>query len=264
MPDDAQRTEGPHAPVVLRSVSRRWGLVQVLHEIDLDLGRGEVVALLGPEGAGKTTLCRVVAGSERIDTGSVGIEGRALRRRRGLRRQRTDGRTGIGLVTGGPELLAHRTALQNVVFGRGMFGLLGGLGAEQERRGLALLDRVGAAGSASRFPEELSAPLRQRVAVARALAAEPGVLLLDDPAADPAAGTPGAPRRALPAVLRGLAADGLAVLVATDTPALARAAADRVVFLDGGRIIEQGAPEDFFAMPRTARARDFLAGAPPR
>lgn len=270
MPDDALRADRAGALVTLSGVSRRNGLIQVLHQIDLELFRGEVVVLLGPDGAGKSTLCRAVNGSERIDAGAVTVEGRPLpRRRRGFPAARGSARSGadrfgIGLVPQQPELLAHRTVLENVTLGRTWFGGLGALPVripDPERRGLAMLERVGVARCAARFPHELSENQRQRVAIARTLAADPGLLVLDEPGTAENGPEPGRP---LPDLLRDLAADGLGLLVATGDPALARATADRVVFMDGGRIIEQGPPDEFFSMPRTARARDFLAGAVPR
>jgi glutamate transport system ATP-binding protein len=295
VPDGVQRADGAGSLISLRGVSRRYGLVQVLNRIDLELGGGQVTALLGPVGAGKSTLCRAVSGSERIDSGSITVAGEPLlRRHRRFARTYGDGR-GVGPVAEPDSLLAHRTVLQNVALGHSFGRAWLRLGvADGERRAVALLERVGAAGYVAHFPWELSCELRQRVAIARALATAPALVLVDQPTTPPTAAAfpsgpafpprpafpsgppplsapPGPPVPSvppvggasllppLPALLRGIAADGLAVLVTTDDPAFARAAADRVVFMEGGRIIEQGAPEEFFTTPRTARARDFLS-----
>ncbi|MFC1414837.1 amino acid ABC transporter ATP-binding protein [Streptacidiphilus sp. N1-12] len=276
MPDGVPRADEAGSLVTLRGVSKHIGLVQVLNGIDLDLTDGQVTALLGPVGAGKSTLCRALAGSERIDSGSITVAGQPLRRRRRYAGTGAEGRGGVGPVADPGSLLAHRTVLQNVVHAR-RTGLLRRLGsADGERRALALLERVGAAEYAAHYPWELSGERQQRVAIARALATAPRLVLVDEPTVLPPAGTAGMPGAAgepdaglseavappaLPLLLRGLAADGLAVLVATGDPAFARCTADRVVFMEGGRIIEQGPPEEFFTTPRTVRARDFLSAA---
>ena len=281
MPYGVQRADEAGSLVTLRGVSRRSGLVQVLNRIDLDLPGNRVTALLGPAGAGKTTLCRAVSGSERIDSGSITVAGEQPRRRRG---------GGVGALADPCGLPAHRTVLQNVVPGRSWLRIRA---ADGERRGLALLQRVGAAGYAAHYPAELSPEQQLRVAIARAVATGSRLILLDEPAAllapaasastaqpdgaaateppatdpdlpDPAAAASAPAGSGLPTLLRELAADGLAVLVATGDPSLARATADRVVFMEGGRIIEQGPPEEFFTTPRTARARDFLSAAAKR
>ena len=294
MPDGVQWADGTGSLVSLRAVNRRNGLVQVLNGIDLDLPGGRVTALLGPPGAGKTMLCRALDGSERIDSGSITVAGVPLRRRhRRFARTYGDGRAGVAPVAEPGSLPAHRTVLQNVAAGprTGSAARWRPGRTDAERRAPALLERVGAADYAGYFPWELSEELQQRVAIARALAGSPVLLLVDLPASDPAVDgrppdrspnvpVPAAARPtadpatapfpgtsavgvlpALPELLRGIAADGLAVLVATDRPALARATADRVVFLEGGRVIEQGPTEDFFTTPRTARARAFLSAA---
>jgi glutamate transport system ATP-binding protein len=213
--------------VALRGVSKRHGLVQVLHEIDLDLRAGEIVAVLGPVGAGKSTLFRAINGDERVDSGSISVEGRRLLpRRRWL--------PGRHRPAPGPEeLFAYRTVLQNVTLGQAWLRRL--TQAEAARRAQGLLERVGAGDCAASYPWELTNGQRQLVSIARALAANPRLL-------------------------RDLAADGTAALLATSDPAFARAAADRILFMAGGRIIERATPEEFFTTPRTARARDFLAG----
>jgi glutamate transport system ATP-binding protein len=247
--------------VVLRGVSKRHGMLQSLGGIDLDLPPGEIVAVLGPSGAGKSTLCRAINGQERIDSGSVTVAGTQLPRHgRRSARMRPD----IGLVGGQSDLAGHLTVLQNVVAGRfGLWtrlrhGLAASSPAAVERRAVALLERLGIAELADRYPWELSDGLQRQVAIARALVTSPRLMLFDEPtlalAPDEAA--------EVLASIRGLADDGLTVLVVTGEIDFVRAAAHRVVFMSGGRIVEQGPPAEFFTMPRTARARDFLAGGP--
>jgi glutamate transport system ATP-binding protein len=237
--------------VQLRGVSKHVGMVQVLNDIDLDLARGEVVAVLGPSGSGKSTLCRAINGTERIDSGRITVDGQPLPwRRRERARIRAGISVGIGVVSRPFQFTSYRTVLENVAAGRfRWWEAATPPGARRKAR--ALLERVGAAEHAARFPWELSEEEQQLVATARALAGDPKLMLFDQPG-------PGLP----PELPRSLAADGLGLLLATDEPGLARSAADRVVFMDGGRIIEQSPPDEFFTVPRTARARDFLARTP--
>ena len=242
----AQRAADTGSLVQLRGVNKHVGMVQVLNDIDLDLARGEVVAVLGPSGSGKSTLCRAINGAERIDSGRITVDGHQLPRRG---RELARIRAGIGVVFQPFGLIASRTVLENVTVGR--FRLWpSAVPPGARRRARALLEQVGAAEHSGKYPWELSDEQQQRVATARALAREPKLLLFDGP-------NPALSRE----LARGLAADGAALLLATDQPAFARSAADRVVFMDGGRIIEQSSPDEFFTVPRTTRARDFLARA---
>ncbi|MEZ0089675.1 amino acid ABC transporter ATP-binding protein [Streptacidiphilus sp. EB129] len=252
--------------ISLRGVSKRHGLVQSLDGIDLELARGEVVAVLGPTGAGKTTLCRTLNGLERIDAGAVTVAGTPLPQR-GRRAARL--RPEIGLVDHIPQLLAHLTVLENVKAGRiGRWmrlrhGLVASSAAAVERSALALLDRVGLAEAAELFPWELSDGQQRRVAIARALVAGPELMVFDETTLDLAPSETGE----VQGVLSALAADGVAMVLAAGEFGefgFARSLADRVVFMSGGRILEQAPPEEFFTMPRTARARAFLAGGPGR
>ena len=247
----AQHAADTDSLVQLRGVNKHVGMVQVLNGIDLDLARGEVVAVLGPPGSGTSTLCRAISGTERIDSGRITVDGQQLpRRRREQAGIRAAAGIGVGLVGRPYGFTGHRTALENVASGRfRWWDAATPPGAR--RRARALLERVGAAGHAAGYPAELDQEQQQLVATARALAGDPKLVLFDQP-------TPALP----PELARSLAADGLGVLLATDDPRLARAAADRVVFMDGGRILEQSAPTEFFTVPRTARARDFLARTP--
>jgi glutamate transport system ATP-binding protein len=247
----AQHAADTGSLVQLRGVNKHVGMVQVLNDIDLDLARGEVVAVLGPSGSGKSTLCRAIGGTERIDSGRITVDGQQLPHRgRARARIRAGVRFGVGMVFQPFGFISHRTVLENVASGRFRWWEAA-TPPGARRRARALLERVGAAEHAASFPWELDEEQQQLVATARALAREPKLVLFDQP-------TPTLP----PELTRGLADEGLGLLLATDEPSLARSAADRVVFMDGGRILEQSAPAEFFTVPRTARARDFLARTP--
>jgi glutamate transport system ATP-binding protein len=233
-----------------RDVSKRFGMVQVLSGIDLQVRHGEVVALLGPSGAGKSTLCRTVNGLEQIDSGAILLDG-SLVPRRGRELQRLRAR--VGMVFQSFNLFTHRTALENVVFGPvRALGMPEEAAAERARR---LLDRVGLSGHEEKLPAQLSGGQQQRIGIARALAMEPELMLFDEPTS---ALDPELVGEVL-AVMRDLASDGMTMLVVTHEMGFARSAADRVVFMAGGRILEEAPPDEFFTTPRTTRAQDFLA-----
>lgn len=234
--------------VQLRGVDEHAGMVQVLRNIDLDLSPGEVVTVLGAEGSGNSTLCRAITGAERIDSGRITVAGQSLPRRG---RELARFRAGIGAVFHPFSFTSYRTVLENVAAGRFRWWESAITpGARRKARGL--LERVGLAEHAARFPWELTEEQQQLAATARALAQDPRLMLFDG-SAPPS-----------PEFTRGLADEGLGLLLATDEPDFARRAADRVVFMDGGRIIEQSSPAEFFTVPRTIRARDFLARAAAR
>jgi glutamate transport system ATP-binding protein len=239
----------------LRGVSKRHGLVQALHEVDLDLSRGEVVALVGPPGAGKTTLCRAIHGAERIDSGEILLDGAPLST--GARgRARRAARADVGLVPP-PETVEHAmvAALGAMGLGRTVFGELTRCQVEARgtapelaaERTLAALRLVGADRESSLRGRQLSATGRGRVALARALVLDPKVLVLDEPAEE------------LHSLAGDLAADGRTMLIVTEDQCFAHATADRVLFMSGGRIVESAPPEQFFSAPRTSRARDFVS-----
>ncbi|MGO4955665.1 amino acid ABC transporter ATP-binding protein [Luteococcus sp. Sow4_B9] len=238
-------------PVVqLRGVSKSFGPTRVLDGIDLDITPGEVVVLLGPSGSGKSTLVRTINGLEPIQGGQILIDGEPLPHdSAGLARVRTS----IGMVFQTFNLFPDLSVLQNVTLAPVR---VRGLSPEQAREeALAHLDRVGLVALADRMPSEISGGQQQRVAIARALAMEPKLMLLDEPTS---ALDPEMVHEVLDVML-GLAAEGMTMVAVTHEMSFARRAADRIVFLADGKILEEGAPEDFFASPRTPRARDFLA-----
>jgi glutamate transport system ATP-binding protein len=241
----------PDQPVVvLQAVDKRFGDVHALRDINLEVDRGEVVVVLGPSGSGKSTLCRCINRLETIDQGTILLDGVPLPEEgKALARARAD----VGMVFQSFNLFAHKTVLQNVTLGpihvRGL-----SKSAAQER-GRALLERVGIADKADRYPSEISGGQQQRAAIARALAMDPKLLLFDEPTS---ALDPEMIKEVLDVMLE-LAHDGTTMIVVSHEMGFARAAARRVVFMDQGSIVEVGSPDRFFSAPSTERARDFLS-----
>jgi glutamate transport system ATP-binding protein len=236
--------------VRIAGVNKNFGGTQVLHDVSLDITAGEVVVVIGPSGSGKSTLCRCVNQLETISSGTITIDGVALPAEgRALARLRA----AAGMVFQSFNLIAHLTVLRNITLAP--VRAQGLSRTEAEDRGRRLLARVGLADKADAYPAQLSGGQQQRVAIARALAMEPKVLLFDEPtsALDPEM------VQEVTDVLVELAADGMTMIVVTHEMGFARQAADRVVFMDGGRILETAAPADFFASPRSERAADFLS-----
>jgi len=234
----------------LTGVNKTFGGQHVLRDIDLTVHRGEVVAVIGPSGAGKSTLCRAVNRLETVDSGTITIDGEPLPAG-GHELARLRAR--IGMVFQSFNLFAHRTVLENVTLAPRR--IRGHHQADAERDARDLLNRVGVVGHDDKYPRQLSGGQQQRVAIARALAMNPDVMLFDEPtsALDPEM------INEVLEVIRQLAAEGMTMVVVTHEMGFARSAADRVVFMADGRIVEQGPPEEFFAEPRTERARAFLA-----
>lgn len=236
--------------VVLSGVDKHFGALHVLRGIDLVVHRGEVVVVIGPSGSGKSTLCRTINRLETIDAGSIAIDGRPLPAEgRALARLRAE----VGMVFQSFNLFAHKTVLENV--------MLGPVKARREprpqarARAMSLLERVGVADQADKLPAQLSGGQQQRVAIARALAMEPKVILFDEPTS---ALDPEMINEVLD-VMTSLADEGMTMVVVTHEMGFARRAAHRVVFMDGGTIVEEAEPETFFTAPRSDRARDFLS-----
>ncbi|MBQ9917657.1 amino acid ABC transporter ATP-binding protein [Microbacterium proteolyticum] len=241
---------GPEPLVVLSDVQKHYGQFQALKDIDLTVDRGEVVVVIGPSGSGKSTLCRTINRLETITSGSITIDGDPLPEEgKGLAKLRAD----VGMVFQSFNLFAHLTILENVTLGPIKVRKMKKADAEKEAR--ALLDRVGVGHQADKLPAQLSGGQQQRVAIARALAMKPKVMLFDEPTS---ALDPEMINEVLD-VMVGLAADGMTMIVVTHEMGFARKAANRVVFMADGQIVEQAAPEQFFTRPQSDRAKDFLS-----
>ncbi|MFD4414174.1 amino acid ABC transporter ATP-binding protein [Streptomyces sp. NPDC058466] len=236
--------------VVLKSVNKHFGALHVLQDIDLTIARGEVVVVIGPSGSGKSTLCRTINRLETIDSGDISIDGKPLPAEgKALARLRAD----VGMVFQSFNLFAHKTVLENVMLGQIKVRKADKKAAEEKAR--ALLDRVGLATQAEKYPAQLSGGQQQRVAIARALAMDPKVMLFDEPtsALDPEM------INEVLEVMQQLARDGMTMIVVTHEMGFARSAANRVVFMADGRIVEEAVPDQFFSNPRSDRAKDFLS-----
>jgi glutamate transport system ATP-binding protein len=240
----------PDPLVVLDHVDKHFGALHVLKDVSLTVRRGEVVVVIGPSGSGKSTLCRTINRLETIESGTITLDGVPLPAEgRALAKLRAD----VGMVFQSFNLFAHRTVLQNVTLGLRKVRRIGA--AEAKERAMTLLERVGVANQADKLPAQLSGGQQQRVAIARALAMEPKVMLFDEPTS---ALDPEMINEVLD-VMIALAAEGMTMVVVTHEMGFARRAADRVVFMDGGTIVEEADPETFFTAPKSDRARDFLS-----
>ena len=236
--------------VVLEHVDKHYGELHVLQDVNLTVHRGEVVVVIGPSGSGKSTLCRTINRLETIDSGTITIDGTPLPEEgRALARLRAD----VGMVFQSFNLFAHRSVLDNVTLGPRK--VKGASRAQAKEHATALLERVGVANQADKLPAQLSGGQQQRVAIARALAMDPQVMLFDEPTS---ALDPEMINEVLD-VMVSLAEQGMTMIVVTHEMGFARRAAHRVVFMDGGQIVEEAEPETFFTAPRSARARDFLS-----
>ncbi|MEU2673644.1 amino acid ABC transporter ATP-binding protein [Streptomyces sp. NPDC007164] len=236
--------------IELRDVNKYYGQLHVLQDINLTVGRGEVVVVIGPSGSGKSTLCRTINRLETIESGHIAIDGRPLPEEgKGLARLRAE----VGMVFQSFNLFAHRTVLANVSLAQ--LKVRKRKKDEADRRSRELLERVGLASQADKFPAQLSGGQQQRVAIARALAMDPKALLFDEPtsALDPEM------INEVLEVMQQLARDGMTMVVVTHEMGFARSAANRVVFMADGRIVEDRSPDAFFNAPESDRAKDFLS-----
>jgi glutamate transport system ATP-binding protein len=235
--------------VVMEKVNKHFGDLHVLRDIDLGVEPGEVVVVIGPSGSGKSTLCRTINRLETIDSGTITLDGEPLPAEgKQLARLRAD----VGMVFQSFNLFAHKTVLENVTLGPTKVRKASKSQAEERAR--ALLDRVGVADQAAKYPAQLSGGQQQRVAIARALAMEPKVMLFDEPTS---ALDPEMIAEVLD-VMVDLARGGMTMIVITHEMGFARTAANRVVFMSDGQIVEENTPDQFFTNPQSDRAKDFL------
>ena len=242
--------QNPRAPIIeLRHVDKHYGDLHVLKDISLSVQKGEVVVIIGPSGSGKSTLCRTINRLETIDSGEILIEGVPLPQEG---RKLAQLRSRIGMVFQSFNLFSHMTVLDNMILAPTGVLKLSRKAAKEEA--MALLARVGVADQANKLPAQLSGGQQQRAAIARALAMRPTAMLFDEPtsALDPEM------IGEVLNVMTGLARDGMTMLIVTHEMNFARRVADRVVFMDGGSIVEENTPEAFFTQPRSQRALDFL------
>jgi len=232
------------------NVNKWYGRYQALVEITETIARGEVVVVCGPSGSGKSTLIRTINRLEPIDSGRIVVDGESIHRR-GLDIDAF--RSRIGFVFQQFALFPHLTALQNCTLAPVHHRRA--TAAQARERALALLDRVGLHDKADALPSALSGGQQQRVAIARALALQPSILLFDEPTS---ALDPEMVGEVLQ-VIKGLARDGMTMVVVTHEMGFAREVADRILFMDAGRILERATPADFFNRPQHPRAQQFLA-----
>ncbi len=235
--------------VRLSGVNKWFGDLHVLNDINLEVHPGEVVVVIGPSGSGKSTLCRAINRLETIDEGTITLDGVDLPSEgKALAQLRAE----VGMVFQSFNLFAHKTILENVTLGP--LKVRKRDKAEVEAEAMELLERVGVAAQAQKYPAQLSGGQQQRVAIARALAMQPKVMLFDEPTS---ALDPEMISEVLDVMVR-LAKRGMTMVVVTHEMGFARTAADRVLFMADGAIVEESTPEEFFTNPRTDRAKDFL------
>jgi glutamate transport system ATP-binding protein len=238
------------ALITLSGVNKYFGELHVLRDVELSVERGEVVVVIGPSGSGKSTLCRVINRLEPVSSGEIVFDGTRLPDEgKALARLRSE----VGMVFQSFNLFAHKTILENV--------MLGPVKVRKEKpavvreRAQRLLDRVGIADQAGKYPAQLSGGQQQRAAIARALAMQPKAMLFDEPTS---ALDPEMVGEVLD-VMTGLARDGMTMVVVTHEMGFARHAANRVVFMADGQLVEQATPNEFFDHPKSERAREFLS-----
>jgi glutamate transport system ATP-binding protein len=236
--------------VVVENVDKFYGDFQALKNINLTVNKGEVVVVIGPSGSGKSTLCRAINRLETISSGEIRIDGTKLPEEgKALAALRAD----VGMVFQSFNLFAHKTILENVTLGP--IKVRGRSKADAQKSARELLDRVGVGVQAEKMPSQLSGGQQQRVAIARALAMKPKVMLFDEPTS---ALDPEMINEVLD-VMVGLAKEGMTMIVVTHEMGFARKAADRVVFMADGEIVEESDPESFFTAPKSPRAKEFLS-----
>ena len=250
MPSAPAESDSGRPLLRIQQVHKSFGKFAALCDVSLDVAPGEVIVVVGASGSGKSTLCRCVNRLETIDSGSITIDGVPLPEEgRALARLRAD----VGMVFQSFNLFGHKTVLENVTLGPIRVRRESKAVAESQAR--AFLERVGVGNKESAHPAELSGGQQQRIAIARALAMHPKLMLFDEPTS---ALDPEMIREVLDVMIE-LAREGMTMVVVTHEMGFARQAADRVVFMDDGRIVETATPEEFFTNARSERARDFLS-----
>jgi glutamate transport system ATP-binding protein len=233
----------------MQAVDKHFGPLHELKDINLEVDAGQVVVVLGPSGSGKSTLCRTINRLEPIDNGTIEVDGKSLPAEgKALAALRAD----VGMVFQSFNLFAHKSILDNVTLAPLKVRKVNK--AEAQKRGLELLERVGIANQRDKYPAQLSGGQQQRAAIARALAMKPKVMLFDEPTS---ALDPEMVQEVLD-VMTTLAREGMTMLVVTHEMGFARRAANRVIFMDAGEVVEDAAPDQFFTAPRSDRAKDFL------
>ena len=235
--------------IELRHVEKHYGDLHVLRDINLSVRKGEVVVIIGPSGSGQSTLCRSINRLEPIDSGEILLEGEPIPQEG---KKLAELRAQIGMVFQSFNLFAHRTVLDNITLAP--VDVLKKSRKEVREEALRLLERVGVRDQADKVPAQLSGGQQQRAAIARSLAMHPKVMLFDEPtsALDPEM------IQEVLNVIAELAQEGMTMLIVTHEMNFARRVADRVIFMDGGQIVEENTPELFFSNPESQRARDFL------
>ncbi len=243
-------TATPTPPMIkAAAVNKHFGDLHVLKDIDFEVPSGQVVVVLGPSGSGKSTLCRAINRLEPIDSGEISVDGKPLPAEgKALAALRAD----VGMVFQQFNLFAHKTIVENVTLGPTKVRKTGA--DEAKTTAMELLERVGIANQAQKYPAQLSGGQQQRAAIARALAMRPKVMLFDEPTS---ALDPEMVQEVLDTMTE-LADDGMTMLVVTHEMGFARRAAHRVVFMSDGEIVEDSTPDAFFTAPRSERAKDFL------
>ena len=245
-----QQNNSQQVPVIeLRHIDKHFGSLHVLKDISLTVHKGEVVVIIGPSGSGKSTLCRTINRLETVDSGEILIDGVALPEEG---KKLAELRSQVGMVFQSFNLFAHKSILDNVTIGP--MDVLRKPKKEAQEEAMALLKRVGVDNQAAKMPAQLSGGQQQRVAIARALAMHPKAILFDEPtsALDPEM------IGEVLEVMTGLAKEGMTMVIVTHEMNFARRVADRVIFMDGGSILEESTPEEFFSHPKTQQAQDFL------
>ena len=239
------------SPIIeLRHVDKHYGPLHVLRDISLRVHQGEVVVIVGPSGSGKSTLCRTINRLETIDSGEILIDGVALPEEG---KKLAAVRSQVGMVFQSFNLFAHMSILDNITLAP--VDVLKRDKKEARAEAMRLLERVGVADQAHKVPAQLSGGQQQRAAIARALAMRPKAMLFDEPtsALDPEM------IEEVLQVISELATDGMTMLIVTHEMGFARNVADRIIFMDEGRIVEESDPEAFFLHPQSERARNFLS-----